>query len=111
MRNAVQIVNVIFSKPAYVVLHQQVVENEPVQRVNLQPRQCSRPHTVHGRPITGAPGVNKARPVGVNPVLCTESSGFADQAAAPVHDGTEHIEGQCLHVFLEQGDDIRLLTV
>ena len=51
------------ARPLHAVLGQKSVEDEPMQGVDLEPRQRAAADPLHRRPIAGAPGVGEARPI------------------------------------------------
>ncbi len=90
----IKVILVLGSQGVDPQLCQHVVEDHPVQLIDAHPRQLPLAHPVHCRPVAIAPGVRDRRPVHLQILLFSECAAFANDAAAPVHHGTENVESQ-----------------
>ena len=73
---------------------EQLVEDQPVQRVDLQPRQLAACAPGPSPPGTRPASVGERRPILGEPMPFAEHLELADDAAAPVDDRAEDVEGQ-----------------
>src|SRR6185312_9807020 len=79
------------------------LRDQSFQRLPMQPVQDDiaalrmLPDLVHRRGVYCTPAVDQRGPVRLDAALVAPFAEIRDQAAAPVHDGTEHVEYQCLH--------------
>ena len=78
---------------------QEAVEDHAVEVVERGPREVASPHAVHGGGVAGAPGVGEAAPVDVR----GDALALADDAAPPVDDGAEDVEGEGADVRVGHG--------
>ena len=70
------------------------LEYAPVQAVDIGPGQLARTHLLHRRLVTRAPGVGERGPVGAHAQFLPKLAAFTRDAAAPVHDRAEYVEGE-----------------
>ena len=97
MPGAVHVVALGLAEPAQAEVLDNGIENEPVQRVDVHPRQLATAYPVHRRCITGSPGVGERLPVAVDASFSGHRRRFARHAAAPVDHRAKHIERQGPH--------------
>src|SRR4051812_36510276 len=83
-----------FTENRNLEFNEDVVEDHAMQDVDLRPRQVAAGHTVHRRPITGAPRIRKFSRIYSKTFSFAQRANFTDDAAAPIDDRAEHVEGQ-----------------
>jgi hypothetical protein len=68
-----------------------------MQNVELGEWNAPRPYFLHAGLVFVAPGISEAQPVGVVSEQLQHRLGLAPNAGAPIDEGAENIEEQCLH--------------
>ena len=81
-----------------VELGEHLVQVLPVQHVELDEAALAAAHALHGRLVARPPGQREGVPVETEAARGAERGDLARDAAAPVDDGAEDIEGQGFHV-------------
>ena len=90
--DAVEVIHVGFGQPCDPEAREDLLQDQPMQPVDVHPRQIAAADAVHGWPVSGAPRVSERCCVQLEPAFGGECLGFADDAAAPVDDRAEHVE-------------------
>ena len=96
--HAIQMDFLVLAQIVDIQLHQQIVEDHPVQRIDLGPRQLAARHTVHRRPVTRAPRIGKPGPVHAQSLGLAPCATVPDEAAAKISASAKDIEGERLDI-------------
>ena len=98
MPHPIQMIFLGFGQIVYFEFHQQVIEDQAMQRVDFGPWQFAARHTIHRRAITRAPCVGKLWPIHAQPACFAPRAAILDDAAAKIDAGAEYVEGERLDV-------------
>ena len=78
--------------PVEAARRQKLVEDAPVQAVDVGPRQPALTHLGHGWLVTGAPVFGEGGPVDPSAGARIQGLASLDDRAAPIDDGAEDVE-------------------
>src|SRR5712671_5109349 len=76
--------------------HHDLVEDHPVEFVEVRPGHLAFADLVHRGSVAGAPAVGKVAPVEFESFRFGECAAFLDDGTAPIHNRSESIEDECL---------------
>ena len=86
---------------------QEVVQDHAVEGIQLRPGEVAAAHAVHGRGVARTPRVGETPPVDGEAPGAAQPLALADDAAPPVDDGAEDVEGQRSDVRVAHGAALR----
>ena len=99
MPRLIELRRLILAQPLYPELRQQLVQDHPVQRIDIRPRQIPAADALHRRPIPAAPPIRETRPIHpLQPLRLRQPLTLPYDAAAPIHHRPEHIKSKRLHL-------------
>jgi hypothetical protein len=92
-------INLGGGEPGHAELIEQAIEAHPVQGIEIGPGKLAVPDPRQHRLIETSPSIGEGLPVDLQVLGPPEFLAFADDASAPVHHGSEHVEGQRLDLI------------
>jgi hypothetical protein len=107
---AVEVIDFFFGQSSDVELTYQIVQDEPVQTVDVGPGDLAAAHALHCGLVATSPSIGKCHPIHVDAFALPEQLSLSDDGATPVHHGAEDVEDQGVcrsaHIGLRRGHRI-----
>jgi len=85
---------VLLGKQSDPEFFEDIVQNHAAEHVDLGPGQFTPVDAVHRGEVARSPGVGKSGPVEQNALFLAEAVAFANNAAAEIDTGPEHVKRQ-----------------
>ena len=96
---AVQVVELLLGQALEPVLRDQLVEDHPVQVVDLRPPQLAPPHAAHRGAVAAPPVVGERGPVGLDALAAPDRLALPGDARPPVDHRAEDVERHRPHAL------------
>src|SRR6266545_7017164 len=96
MPGSIEMADLILAQPRDSEVDEEAIERHAVKIVEFGPRKLTAADALEVWLVLGAPGVGEPGPVNGQPSDSPELSPLPNNAAAPVDDGAEDVEGEGL---------------
>ena len=89
--------DLVLGEPFHPEVNEDLVEDHPMQHIELGPWQLTGPHAIHARTIASTPGIGELLGVDLQPLLLRELRDLLRYRRPPVDDRAERVKDECLH--------------